>query len=413
MEVVRERCCGIDVHKKTVVACLVAPDEAGKVKRTTRTFGTMTSHLVALRDWLTAAACSHVAMESTGVYWKPVFNVLEGHIQEILVVNAQHLKAVPGRKTDVADAEWIADLLRHGLLRGSFIPSAEQRALRALTRHRTTIVNERSRVLNRIQKILEEASIKLSSVVSQISGVSAQRILRAIASGESDPNVLAALADPRLRATPAQLAEAVTGLPQAHHRFMLAQHLTHLAQLDTAVADVSKEVESRLRPLERQLALLETIPGVSRRLAEILLAEMGADMSRFPSGAHLASWAGMCPGNNESAGKRMSGKTRKGSPWLRSALVEAAHAASRKNGSYFQAQFRRLSTRRGKKRALIAVGHSLLLVAYHILLRDEPHRELGGNYFDELARQRVENRLVRRLEGLGYRVTLEPVPKVA
>lgn len=407
MEVFSDRCCGIDVHKKSVVACVIVPG-SGKLSRTTRTFGTTTAQLRNLLHWLREAGCTHVAMESTGVYWKPVYNVLDGHFEEILVVNAQHLKAVPGRKTDVCDAEWIANLLRHGLLRGSFIPSQAQRDLRGLTRHRTTLVRERARVLNRLHKVLEEANIKLGLVVSQIHGVSAQRILRAIASGEQDPNKLAALADGRLRAKPEDLAEAVDGLPTGYHRFLLKQLLSHMAYLDSAIAAVSAEIHTRMEPLRSEIGLLEGIPGISQRIAEVILAEIGSDMSRFPSAAHLASWAGMCPGNNESAGKRRSGKTRKGSPWLRSILVEAAHSATRKKGSYLKAQYHRLAARRGKKRALVAVGHTILVIIYHMLSNGEPYRDLGDNYFDELSRQRVERQLIRRLEKLGFHVTLEP-----
>jgi transposase len=268
-------------------------------------------------------------------------------------------------------------------------------------------VRERARVLNRIQKVLEEANIKLGSVVSQIHGVSSQRILRAIVGGEDDPQALAALADPRLRVAPDELAEAVQGMPTAHHRFLLGELLSHLAFLDRSIATVSEHIEECMAPLEQQVALLETIPGVSRRTAEILLAEIGSDMSRFPSSAHLASWSGVCPGSNESAGKRRSGKTRKGSPWLRSALVEAAHCGRRKKESYLKAQYHRLASRRGKKRALVAVGHTILVIAYHVLSRGEPYHEMGDNYYDELAKQRVERRLVRRLEKLGFTVTLE------
>ena len=413
MELVHERCCGLDVHKKSVAVCLRLPRGEGRIDKQRRTFGTTTPQLLELLDWLESNGCTHVAMESTGSYWKPVYNVLEGHFQEILVVNAQHLKRVPGRKTDMSDAEWIADLLAHGLVTGSFVPSAEQRELRDLTRHRTTLVRERVRVINRLQKTLEEANIKLASVVSDVTGMSAQAILTALARGESDPAVLAGMAHTRLRATPQQLTEALTGSVKAHQRFMLAEHLAHLEYLDEAVERVSDQIAERMRPFEEELALLDTIPGVSRRAAEILVAEIGVDMSRFPTAGHLASWAGMCPGHNESAGKRHSGKTRKGSPWLRSVLVEAAHGAGRKKDCYLQAQLRRLASRRGKKKALVAVGHSILVIAYHVLSRHEPYSDLGGNYFDERAQTALQRRLVTRLEKLGLKVTVEPLPVAA
>lgn len=413
MELVHERCCGLDVHKKSVVACLRLPTGDGRIDKQRRTFGTTTPQLLQLLDWLEAHGCTHVAMESTGSYWKPVYNVLEDHFEEILVVNAQHLKRVPGRKTDMTDAEWIADLLAHGLVKGSFVPSAEQRELRDLTRHRTTLVRERVRVINRLQKTLEEANIKLASVVSDVTGVSARAILAALVTGETDPTVLTEQAHTRLRATPEALAEALTGVVRSHQRFMLTEHLGHLDYLDEAIERVSEQVAERMRPFEEDLALLDTIPGVSQRAAEILIAEVGVDMGRFPTAGHLASWAGMCPGQNESGGKRHSGKTRKGSPWLRSVLIEAAHGASRKKNCYLQAQLRRLASRRGKKKALVAVGHSILVISYHVLSRREPYREIGGNYFDERAQAAVQRRLVARLEKLGLKVTVEPLPIAA
>ena len=407
MEVIHERCCGLDVHKDTIVACLIVPE--GKA---IRTFGTTTDQLLALCDWLAEHGCTHVAMESTGVYWKPVFNILEGNF-EVLVVNAQHLKNVPGRKTDIQDAQWIAQLLQHGLLRPSFIPPAPQRQLRELTRYRTTLVRERARVVNRLHKVLQDANIKLSSVASDIMGASSRAILEAILSGESSPEVLAELAKGKLRSKRPQLAKALEGLLQPHHRFLIEQLLCHVDFLDEAIERVSEEIRGRLSPFEGKIELLLSIPGVSRRIAEVILAEIGADMSRFPSSAHLASWAGMCPGNNESGGKRKSGRTRKGSPWLRAALIQAAHAASRSKGTYLCSQYHRIASRRGKKRALVAVAHSILVAVYHILSRGESYRELGGDYFDRLSPQTLQRRLVRRLENLGYKVSLEPLNKAA
>lgn len=423
MNVVYERCCGLDVHKKTVAACLITPNSGSQGNPNTpntpntpnkeiRTFGTMTDDLLALCDWLRTVGCTHVAMESTGIYWKPIYNLLEGQF-EVLVVNAQHIKAVPGRKTDVKDAEWIADLLQHGLLKASFIPPSEQRELRDLTRYRSTLIAERSRTANRLQKVLEDANIKLASVTTDVLGMSGRDMLGAILAGEADSLVLAQLARGRLREKHEELVRALAGRVRIHHRFLIAEHLGHIDYLDEAIERVSTQIEEQLRPFEEELARLDTIPGISRRAAEVLLAEIGPDMSRFPTAGHLASWAGMCPGNNESAGKHLSGRTRKGSPWLRQVLVEAAHGASHTKNSYLSAQYRRLAARRGRKKALIAVGHSILIMAYYVLVRKEEYRELGGNYFDERERQAVERRLVRRLERLGYQVSLQPIGQAA
>jgi Transposase and inactivated derivatives len=367
----------------------------------------MTTDLLALADWLQEKGCTHVAMESTGVYWRPVFNLLEGQF-ELLVVNAQHIKAVPGRKTDIKDAAWIAELLRHGLLRGSFIPSKPQRELRELTRYRSTLVQERARTLNRLQAVLEDANLKLASVVTDIYGVSARAMLEAILAGERDVETLADLARGRLRTKRDQLKEALEGRVTAHHSFLLTEHLSMLEYLDEAIARVSDEIDQRLTADHEAIALLDTIPGVGQRAAEILIAEIGTDMSRFPSAKHLASWAGMCPGNHESGGKRLSGKTRKGSRWLRQILVEIAHVASKTKNTYLAAQYRRIAARRGKKRALIAVGHTILTIVYTMLTRKQPYQDLGAAYFDQREQHRVERRLVQRLERLGYEVALHP-----
>lgn len=386
------------------------------------------------------------------MYWKPIYNLLEGHF-EVLVVNAQHIKAVPGRKTDVRDAEWIADLLQHGLLKGSFIPPAPQRELRELTRYRVSLTQERTRTVNRLQKTLEDTNIKLGDVATDIMGKSARAMLEALLAGQTDPVVLADLARGRLKAKRTQLEEALVGTVKPHHRFLLSEELVLIDTLDEAIERVSREIEQRLEPppdpgrdtesnsgqvqqeqvvppaaasarveqatdrsglcWKEAIALLDSIPGINRRIAEGILAEIGTDMSRFPTAAHLASWAGMCPGSHESAGKRLSGKTRKGSPWLRQLLVEAAHAAAHSKNTYLSAFYHRIKARQGPKQATMAVGHAILVICYHLLDRHVAYQEVGGNYFDEHDRQAVEKRLVRRLEKLGYEVSLQPTPQVA
>jgi transposase len=347
-------------------------------------------------------------MEATGSYWKPIWNVLEGAF-DLLLANAQHIKAVPGRKTDVKDAEWIADLLRYGLLRPSFVPDRAQRELRELTRYRTSLVQERAAEASRLQKTLEGANLKLGDVASNVLGRSARAMLEQLVAGQTDAVALAQLARGRLREKIPQLERALAGRVAPHQRFLLAQQLAHLAYLDAAIERVSAEVAERLRPLGATLERLDTIPGVGRRTAEILLAEIGPDMGRFPTAGHLASWASMCPGHDESAGKRRSGKTRQGSPWLRQALVEAAQAAGRTRGTYLSAQYHRLAARRGKKKAVIAVGHTILVTAYYLLAREQAYEDLGPDYFERRDRAAVERRSIRRLEALGYRVTLEPL----
>ena len=406
MQVVYERCCGLDVHKRMVTACIITPEE-----RETRTFSTMTPDLLKLADWLSQHQITHVAMESTGVFWKPLYNLLEEDFT-VMVVNAQHIKAVPGRKTDVKDAEWIADLLRHGLVQGSFIPDRPQRELRELVRYRRSLIQQRAQVVNHIQKLLEGANIKLSSVASDVVGVSGRAMLEAMVRGVEDPKTLAAMAKGKLREKLPALEEALQGLMGDHQRMMLQSQLRHLDFLDQEIAQLDEEVSKRMCPFEESIQRIMEIPGLGRRTGEQVLAEIGTDMGRFPSSAHLASWARICPGNNESAGKRSSGHTGHANPWLCSTLVETAWAASRTRDTYLSAQYHRLAARRGKKRAAVAVAHTILVIIYH-LLRDQSHyQDLGGNYFDERHRLNIVRRAVYRIERLGYYVTLEAAQPV-
>lgn len=402
MDVIYAHCAGLDVHKRTVVACQLSVSETGRKTKAIQTFGTTTVELLELSDWLTAGGCTHVALESTGEFWKPIWNILEGSF-ELWLVNAQHIKRVPGRKTDVQDSEWLADLLQHGLVKASFIPSVEQRDRRDLTRQRTQLVRERTSVINRLQKVMEGANLKLSSVVSNVVGVSSRAILDELLKEELDPAQLEHLVHGRLREKLPELEQALTGRVRPHHRFLIAHHLAHL---DEQIAAYSQAIEQQTQPFEELVTLLDTIPGVARTTAELILAEIGADLSRFESADHLASWAGLAPGNNESAGKRLSGKMRKGSQWLRVGLTQAAQAAARTKDTYLAAHYHRLAGRRGKKRAIMALAHSILVIAYHIIQRKEPYRDLGGNYFDERKRATTANRLTRRLEKLGYTVTI-------
>ena len=401
MDIILERCCGLDVHKKSVVACVITPEG-----RETRTFGAMTRDLLALADWLKEQVVSEVAMESTGVYWKPVYNLLEDEFAAI-VVNAAHIKAVPGRKTDVKDAEWIAELLQHGLLRASFIPDRAQRELRELTRYRRSLVQERSREANRIQKLLEGANIKLSSVATDVLGVSGRAMLAALAAGEEDPEALADLARGQLRKKREELQEALRGLVQFHQRFMLASQLRHLEYLEAEVERLDEEVARRVAPFEDMVAAVDTIPGVGRRTAEVIAAEIGVNPAPFLTPGHLASWAGVCPSNKQSGEKRQRGPTRKGNGWLKPALVEAARSAGRTK-TYLGAQYRRLSRRIGANRAAMAVAHSITVIIHHIIKKGQTFVDLGHNYFQERDREAITRRAVRRLETLGHKVTLEP-----
>ena len=403
MKVLYERCAGCDIHKKMVTVHVVVPEGAE-----TRTYGTTTTALLELVEWLLARRVTHVAMESTGVYWKPLYNLLEATGLTVFVVNAAHMKAVPGRKTDVQDAVWICDLMQHGLLKASFIPARPQRELRELVRYRISLVQERADEANRIQKVLEGGNIKLGSVVSEILGKSGRAILAAIAAGISTPEEVAALADSRLRATPEELVEALQGRLTDHQRMLLRMQLDHVCYLDQQIAALDTEVAKRLAPFEAQLRQLDTIPGVNQRVAEVIVAVAGTDMTRFPNADHLVSWAGMCPGSNESAGKRRTSRTRKGNPILRGTLTQAGQAAGRSKNTYLGATYRRIAARRGSKRAAIAVGRSILEIAYFVLRDGVAYEELGVNYFDERKKDAVIRNAVKRLEKLGYRVAIEP-----
>jgi transposase len=454
MQITYTHCAGLDVHKQTVVACALTPGPQGQPHSVIRTFGTMTADLLALGDWLASLDVQAVAMESTGEFWKPVYNLLEGHF-ELLVVNAQHIKNVPGRKTDVKDAQWIADLLRHGLVRGSFIPPLAQRDLRDLTRQRTNLVQDRATVVNRLQKALEWANLKLSAVVSDVTGVSARAMLAALVTGETAPAELAELARGRLRAKRALLEQALTGRVRDHHRFIIAEHLIQLDNLDAQVSRFDAQIGAYLDQLSAPpttdapatdapatdapatdapatdapttdasaarppltwhaaIALADTVRGIGVRLAQDILAETGIDMSRFPTAGHFASWAKLCPGHNESAGKRFSGATGHGNRWLRAKLVQAAWAAVKVKGAFFAACFHRLAGRRGVKRAIIAVAHRILIALYHILQRQEPFRDLGATYYDQRGQAQLIKRTERRFAQLGLKVTVEPLPAAA
>jgi transposase len=412
MEILYARCCGLDVHAKTVVACLCVEGE-----KQIRTFSTMTADLRQLADWLLAAGCTHVAIESTGVYWRPVFNLLEDHLT-VLLVNAHHIKAVPGRKTDVRDCDWICDLLRHGLLKASFIPPRHIRELRELTRHRQILVRDRAAVANRIQKLIESANIKLGQVATNVLGLSGRLMLQALADGEEDAAQLAQLAKGKLKAKAAQLKQSLTGHLTPTQRFLLQELLCQYDQLDEAMARTTTEIQRQLHEssdpfLPQAVDLLQTIPGVGARVAETLISEIGTDMTPFPTAGHLASWAGMCPGNHQSAGKQLSGHTRKGNIYVRGGLTQAAWAATRTKHTYLAAQFRRLTTRLGKRRALVAVGHSILVIAWHLLSKHASYQELGSDYFDRCDAQTYRLKLIRKLEALGLKVVVEPAITVS
>lgn len=407
MQLLYERCAGLDVHKKTVVACALTPEGVREI----RSFGTMTHELLELVDWLQQRQIVQVAMESTGVYWKPIYNLLEGGF-EVLLVNAKHIKFVPGRKTDVKDAQWIAELLQHGLLKASFIPPAPQRELRELVRYRSHLIQERSREVNRIHKVLEDANLKLSSVATDVLGASGREMLSAIIAGQDDPATLAELAKGRLRQKISDLERALTGRIKDSHRLLLKLHLEHIDDLNVKLQLLEEEIAKLLIPFDQDdlLARLQTIPGVGHKVAQVILAEIGSDMSRFHSAGHLAAWAGLTPGKNESAGRNRSARTSKANRYLKTALVEAANSLSRSTDNFLASRFRRLKARRGQKRAAVALARSILEIAYYLIVRGGIYVDLGPTYHDQRQRENVQQRLVKRLQDLGYSVTLAPAP---
>lgn len=412
MQIVYDSCAGLDVHAKTVVVCVIV-----RGHKEVRTFSTMTDDLLQLADWLVEKGCGQVAIESTGVYWKPVFNLLEA-VVEVILVNARDVKAVPGRKTDVRDCEWLADLLRHGLLKASFIPPVHICELRELTRYRQSLIKEQTAVANRIQKLIESCNIKLGQVASDVLGVSGRAILRALASGEEDVTQMGQLVRGRLKTKTREIKRALRGSLSPTQRWILTELLDRYEGIEAALSRVGQRIRDHIEaspdPLVAQAGeRLVTIPGIGEQVAQSIMAEIGVDMQRFPTDAHLASWCGLCPGNNESAGKRRNGKTTKGNPYVRTALVQAAWAASHTKNSYLSAQFHRLVKRLGRKKALVAVAHSILVIVYHLLAEKSSYQDLGADYFDRRAAEVQGKRLVRRLEALGYKVTLEPLPLAA
>ena len=411
MQVVYARCAGLDVHKESVSACVSVCE--GKDKRQeTRQFGTFTGDLLALADWLKDQSVTHVAMEATGVYWRPVWAVLEGQFEQMLV-NPHHIKAVPGRKTDTRDCEWIADLLQHGLLKGSFVPPTPIQDLRDLTRYRAESRQSQNRVANRIQKFLEQANLKLSSVASDTLGLSGRRMLEAIIGGQDDPQQLARLAQGKLKRKIPQLEQALAGRVRDHHRFLLGEYLDEWKTLGERIQRMEQEIDKRIGPFEEAVALWQSMPGVDRVTACNLVAEVGADTKPFPTAQQLASWAALCPGNHESAGKRMSGKTRDGNKWLRRSLCQAAWAVTRKKDCYLSAHFKRLAARRGVKRAVMAVAHTMLVIGYHMLKTGQGYHDLGGDYLERINKHQLQKYYLKRLQRLGLVVTIEPTTATA
>lgn len=405
MELMHERCCGLDVHKETIMACVRVADGKEAARESIREFRTMTADLLQLGDWLREQRVRHVAMEATGVYWKPIWNLLESEF-DLMLVNAHHIKAVPGRKTDVKDCQWIAQLLAHGLLRASFVPERPQRESRELVRWRVSLLQDRNRLANRVHKALEDANVKLASVATDVLGKSGRAMLESIVRGEDNPRILAELAQGRLRGKIPQLREALRGGVRGHHRFLLGEILAQIDAVDASIARVEARIDEKMRDFQRAVERLETVPGIGRATAQAMVAEIGVDMARFPTAGHLASWAGLCPGNNESAGKRKSGKTRRGNCWVRRVLVQAAWAASRSKKSYLKQHYHRIAARRGKKRAIVAVAHTLIVIYWNMMRNQTAYEELGEEYLDKLDRNRHAKYHLNRLQALGYNVQL-------
>jgi transposase len=416
MDILYPNCAGLDIHKDTVVACGRRAID-GKAVREVRTFKTTTGDLLALSEWLASLGATHIVMEATGVYWKPVWNILSDGDFELVLANAAHVKNVPGRKTDVNDATWLADLLAHGLIRGSFVPDTQTQEQRGLLRTRKQLTRERTSHVQRLQKTLEEANIKLDSVISDVIGTSGRAMIEALIAGETDPLRLAGLASSRIKASPATLGEALRGRVTRHHRFLLRLHLQQIDALDRAIAEIDKEVEANprssrgqaLAPFRELIPVLTSIPGIGELAARVLLAEIGTDMSRFPTSGHLISWAGLCPKNDESAGKRRSTRMRKGAPWLKTVLIQCAWAGARKKGSYLQAQFHRLRARRGAKKAVGAVAASILTAAYHMIANGTFYQDLGADHFNRRAKPVQIERLLAKIQSLGYEVAIKPL----
>jgi transposase len=405
VEIFVERCAALDVHKKQVTACVRTPGEGRRRAEAVRTFGTTTGELLGLRDWLDGFGVTVVGMEATGVYWKPVYYILEDTV-ECWLLNARHVRNVPGRKTDVCDAQWLCQLVEHGLVKPSFVPPPPIRELRDLTRYRRSLIQEQARERQRVDKVLQDAGIKLSSEATDVLGVSAREMLDQLVAGERDVEKLADLARGRMRSKIPALQEALRGHFGVHHALILGEMLAHIDTLDAAIERISVEIGRRLAPFDDVLDRLDTIPGVGRRTAEDLVAEIGLDMDRFPTPGHLASWAALAPGNNESAGKHRSGKTRRGNKWLRACLVEAGHGASHTKGTHLRARYDNIRRRRGAKRAIVAVAHSILIAAYHVIATGEPYRDLGPDWINDRRRNpHHERRLIQQLERKGYKIT--------
>jgi len=406
MEIIRKVCGGLDVHKKSVLACIRRLGSEGKIDKEVRTFGTTTKELLVLADWCVSAGVEEIAMESTGVYWKPVWNILSGAGLKLMLVNPEHLKHFPQRKTDVKDCEWIAELLQYGLLKGSFVPSEDLRQLRDLTRQRAKLTQQKAAVANRIQKVLEDTNIKIASLLSDLLGVSGRRILKSLIEGQSDNSQLVLLVHPTVRAKKDDLALALQGRVTEHHRFMLRELLDELEFLEHKIENFEARIDQVSAPFEPAVQLIDEIPGIGRCIAIAIIAEIGANMKQYPTQRHLSSWAGVCPGNNESAGKRKSGRTPMGNCWLRRALAEAGWAASHTKGSYFSVLFRRICRRRGKKRAIVATGHAILVAIYQMLKNNCAYKDLGVDHFDKIKGDQMQRYYLRRLAQLGVKVQI-------